>query len=219
MAQNLALACSAVSPSATRAADSWSAMPTPAVPAPKITMRWSASLIPVARTGAFTEDIVTEMAAHASRPVIMPMSNPTSLAEARPADLIRWTGGRALVAAGSPFGPVDFDGTRYVVGQANNALVFPGLGLGVIAARASRVTDGMLSAAAYAVAGLVDTTVAGAPLLPQVETLRDTSLAVATAVARAAAADGVATVPLDDDLTAQVRALMWQPAYRPVLPA
>ena len=172
-----------------------------------------------ARTGAFTEAIVTEMAAHASRPVIMPMSNPTSLAEARPADLIRWTHGRALVAAGSPFGPVDFDGTRYVVGQANNALVFPGLGLGVIAARASRVTDGMLSAAAYAVAELVDTTTPGAPLLPQVEALRDTSLAVATAVARAAAADGVATVPLAGDVTEQVRELMWQPAYRPVLTA
>jgi malate dehydrogenase (oxaloacetate-decarboxylating) len=172
-----------------------------------------------ARTGAFSEAIVTEMAAHTSRPVIMPMSNPTSLAEARPADLIRWTGGRALVAAGSPFGPVDFDGTRYVVGQANNALVFPGLGLGVIAARATRVTDGMLSAAAYAVADLVDTTTPGAPLLPRVEALRDTSLAVATAVARAAMADGVATAPLDGDVTEQVRALMWQPAYRPVLPA
>src|SRR6185437_15169765 len=138
-----------------------------------------------ARTGAFSQAIVTEMAAHASRPVIMPMSNPTSLAEARPADLIRWTNGRVLVAAGSPFGPVDFDGTRYVVGQANNALVFPGLGLGVIAVRATRVTDGMLSAAAYAVADLVDTATPGAPLLPQVEALRDTSLAVATAVARA----------------------------------
>jgi len=172
-----------------------------------------------ARTGAFTEAVVTEMAAHASRPVIMPMSNPTSLAEARPADLIRWTGGRALVAAGSPFGPVDFEGTRYVVGQANNALVFPGLGLGVIAARATRVTDGMLSAAAYAVADLVDTTTPGAPLLPRVEALRDTSLAVGTAVARAAAADGVATAPLRDDLRQQVAALMWQPAYRPVLPA
>ncbi|MGH3406312.1 MAG: oxaloacetate-decarboxylating malate dehydrogenase, partial [Streptosporangiaceae bacterium] len=172
-----------------------------------------------ARTGAFSEAIVTEMAGHASRPVIMPMSNPTSLAEARPADLIRWTGGRALVAAGSPFGPVDFDGTRYVVGQANNALVFPGLGLGVIAARASRVTDGMLSAAAYAVAELVDTTTPGAPLLPQVEALRDTSLAVATAVARAAAADGVAAAPLAGDVIEQVRALMWQPDYRPVLTA
>jgi malate dehydrogenase (oxaloacetate-decarboxylating) len=172
-----------------------------------------------ARGGAFDEAIVTEMAAHASRPVIMPMSNPTSLAEARPADLIRWTSGRALVAAGSPFGPVDFDGTRYQVGQANNALVFPGLGLGVIAARATRVTDGMLSAAAYAVADMVDTTTPGAPLLPQVEALRDTSLAVATAVARAAAADGVAARRLTGDITEQIRELMWQPDYRPVHPA
>jgi malate dehydrogenase (oxaloacetate-decarboxylating) len=172
-----------------------------------------------ARGGAFSEAIVTELAAHASRPVIMPMSNPTSLAEARPADLIRWTGGRALVAAGSPFGPLDYEGTRYVIGQANNALVFPGLGLGAIAARAARVTDGMLSAAAHAVAGLVDTVTHGAPLLPQVETLRDTSLAVATAVAQAAAADGVARRPLSGDIAGQVAALMWQPAYRPVRPA
>jgi malate dehydrogenase (oxaloacetate-decarboxylating) len=122
------------------------------------------------------------------------------------------------VAAGSPFGPVDYAGTRYVVGQANNALVFPGLGLGVIAARASRVTDGMLSAAAYAVASLVDTVTPGAPLLPQVETLRETSLVVATAVAQAAVADGVAGRRLDTDVTQQARALMWQPVYRPVRP-
>jgi malate dehydrogenase (oxaloacetate-decarboxylating) len=123
------------------------------------------------------------------------------------------------VAAGSPFGPVDYEGTRYVVGQANNALVFPGLGLGVIAARAARVTDGMLSAAAHAVAGLVDTVTPGAPLLPQVAALRDTSLAGATAVAQAAAADGVARRPLAGDIAGQVAALMWQPAYRPVRPA
>jgi malate dehydrogenase (oxaloacetate-decarboxylating) len=172
-----------------------------------------------ARSGSFSEAVVTEMAAHVSRPVIMPMSNPTGLAEARPADLIRWTQGRALVAAGSPFGPVDYDGTRYLVGQANNALVFPGLGLGVIAARAARVTDGMLSAAAHAVAGLVDSVTPGAPLLPQVETLRDTSLAVATAVAQAAAADGVAGRRLSGDIATQVSALMWQPEYRPVRPA
>jgi malate dehydrogenase (oxaloacetate-decarboxylating) len=171
-----------------------------------------------ARTGAFDEAVVTEMAAHVRRPVIMPMSNPTGLAEARPADLIRWTDGRALVAAGSPFGPVDYAGTRYIPGQANNALVFPGLGLGVIAARASRVTGGMLSAAAHAVAGLVDTVTPGAPLLPPVETLRETSLAVAVAVAQAAAADGVAGRPLTGDIAGQVRALMWQPIYRPVRP-
>ncbi|HEY5357714.1 MAG TPA: NAD-dependent malic enzyme [Streptosporangiaceae bacterium] len=172
-----------------------------------------------ARTGAFTEAIVTEMAAHVRRPVIMPMSNPTGLAEGRPADLIRWTDGRALVAAGSPFGPVDYAGTRYFPGQANNALVFPGLGLGVIAARASRVTDGMLSAAAHAVADLVDTVTPGAPLLPRVESLRETSLAVAVAVAQAAAADGVAGRPLTGDPVEEVRALMWQPVYRPVRPA
>jgi malate dehydrogenase (oxaloacetate-decarboxylating) len=171
------------------------------------------------RGGAFDEAIVREMAAGTDRPVIMPMSNPTNLAEARPADLIRWTDGQALVATGSPFGPVEHAGVRYMIGQANNALVFPGLGLGVIAARASRVTDGMLSAAAHAVAGLVATGTPGAPLLPQVSALRDTSLAVATAVAQAAVADGVADGPLDDDVTRQVQALMWQPVYRPVRPA
>ena len=146
-----------------------------------------------ARPGAFSREIVNEMALHTDRPVIMPMSNPTDLAEATPSELITWTGGRALVATGSPFPPVDYQGTRYVIGQANNALVFPGLGLGAIAARASKITDGMLSAAAHAVAGLVDSTAPGAPLLPEVHALRDTSLAVAVAVVAAAGADGVAT--------------------------
>ena len=137
-----------------------------------------------ARTGAFTEAIVRDMAASAVRPVIMPMSNPTALAEAVPTDLIRWTDGRALVAAGSPFGAVDHDGIRYEIGQANNALIFPGLGLGVIAARARRVTDGMLLAAARAVADMVDISAPGAPLLPRVADLRGTSVAVAAAVAQ-----------------------------------
>ena len=171
------------------------------------------------RGGAFTEAIVGDMAAHTERPVILPMSNPTNLSEAVPADLLKWTGGRALVAAGSPFDPVDLGGVHYEIGQANNALVFPGLGLGVIAAQARRVTDGMLLAAARAVAGLVDISASGAPLLPQVEDLRETSVAVATAVARAAEAEGMATATLDDDLTGQVRALMWEPSYRPVRPA
>jgi malate dehydrogenase (oxaloacetate-decarboxylating) len=171
------------------------------------------------KVGAFTEAVVRDMAAHAERPVILPMSNPTALSEAVPADLIRWTGGRALVAAGSPFDAVDHGGVRYEIGQANNALVFPGLGLGVIAARARRVTDGMLLAAARAVAGLADISAPGTPLLPRVTDLRETSAAVAAAVAKAAVADGVADVTLDADLTAQVRALMWEPRYQPVRPA
>ena len=169
-------------------------------------------------TGAFTEPIVREMAAHAKRPIILPMSNPTSLCEAAPADLIRWTHGQALVATGSPFEPVDYEGTRYVIGQANNALIFPGLGLGVIAARATRVTDRMLAAAAHAVAALVDTSAAGSELLPRVESLRETSVAVATAVARAAAEEGASATDPGDHLEDRIRALMWEPVYRPVRP-
>ena len=172
-----------------------------------------------ARTGAFTEAVIRDMAANTERPVILPMSNPTALSEAVPADLIKWTDGRALVAAGSPYGAVDHGGIHYEIGQANNALVFPGLGLGVIAARARRVTDGMLLAAARAVANLVDISAPGDPLLPRVADLRQTSVAVATAVARAAEAEGVASAALDADLAGQVRTLMWEPRYRPVKPA
>jgi len=168
------------------------------------------------RAGAFTEPIVADMAAHCARPVILPMSNPTALSEALPADLIHWTGGRALVATGSPFPPVDYRGVRYTIGQANNALIFPGIGLGVIATRARQVTDNMLAAAAHAVSGLVDTATPGAPVLPQVEALRETSIAVAAAVAQAAINDRVAGAPVDGDVRAAVQALMWRPVYRPV---
>ena len=171
------------------------------------------------RAGAFTEAVVRDMAAGTERPVILPMSNPTALSEAVPADLIKWTHGRALVAAGSPYGAVDLGGIHYEIGQANNALVFPGLGLGVIAARARRVTDGMLLAAARAVADLVDISAPGDPLLPRVADLRETSVAVAVAVARAAEAEGVASAALAADLAGQLRTLMWEPRYRPVRPA
>jgi malate dehydrogenase (oxaloacetate-decarboxylating) len=167
--------------------------------------------------GAFTEGIVKRMAERVARPVILPMSNPTELAEATPADLIAWTEGRALVATGSPFKPVHFGGKRYMIGQANNALVFPGIGLGVIASSANRVTDGMLTAAAHAVANLADTSDHGAALLPPVEELRDTSVAVALAVASAAWADGVATASRPVDLAQHVRSLMWEPSYRPIV--
>ncbi|WP_042389134.1 NAD-dependent malic enzyme [Streptacidiphilus melanogenes] len=166
--------------------------------------------------GSFTEAIVRDMAADAARPIILPMSNPTRLAEATPGDLLAWTDGRALVATGSPFGPVEHAGVTYEIGQANNALVFPGLGLGAIVVRATRITDGMLSAAALAVAGQVPSSTPGSPILPPTRHLRETSVAVAAAVARAAHHDGVARTTLDADLESRIRAAMWQPSYAPV---
>ncbi|CUW29536.1 MULTISPECIES: NAD-dependent malic enzyme [Streptomyces] len=168
--------------------------------------------------GAFTEDIVRAMAEHTERPIILPMSNPTDLAEATPADLLDWTDGRALVATGSPFPPVERDGTAYEIGQANNALVFPGLGLGAIVSRASRISDRMLRAAADAVARRTgDTAVAhaDAPVLPPIRDLRATSEAVAVAVARAAVDEGVARAR-PDDVEAAVRAARWEPVYPPL---
>lgn len=165
--------------------------------------------------GAFTKEIVQEMAAHTKRPVILPMSNPTPLAEAKPADLIAWTEGRALVATGSPFAPVTYNKTVYVIGQSNNALIFPGLGLGTIVSRAQVITDGMFAAAAEAVASMIDMSQPGAPLLPQVEDLRTISETVAIEVAKAAFADGVARVK-SDNIAQAVRDAMWEPVYRPV---
>jgi malate dehydrogenase (oxaloacetate-decarboxylating) len=169
--------------------------------------------------GAFTEAVVRAMAERCDRPIILPLSNPTRLAEAKPADLLRWTDGRALVATGSPFDPVTVERVTHVIGQANNALVFPGLGLGAVVARPGRITERMIIASAEAVAGLVDPTTPGASLLPQINDVRETSVAVAVAVAKAATEDGVARVQLEDDLEAQVRRCMWEPAYRPVHPA
>jgi malate dehydrogenase (oxaloacetate-decarboxylating) len=168
--------------------------------------------------GAFTEEIVREMASGTFRPAIFPLSNPSSLSEAEPADLIRWTDGRALVTTGSPFAPVTYRGVTYVFGQANNALLFPGLGLGVTVSRARTITDRMFTAAADAVAGMVDVQQPGAALLPHIRDLRSASLTVGITVARAAAADGVNRVALHD-VEQQVRNAMWQPTYLPVRPA
>ena len=162
--------------------------------------------------GAFSEPIVRRMAAAVERPIILPLSNPTSRCEALPEDLLRWTDGRALVATGSPFPPVDHDGQRYVIAQANNALVFPGLGLGVAVSRARRVSDAMIAAAAQAVAELSDVRRPGAALLPPVDELRLVSAAVGIAVARAAAAEGLGEVELSDPVQ-QVHEAMWRPEY------
>jgi malate dehydrogenase (oxaloacetate-decarboxylating) len=162
--------------------------------------------------GAFTQQIVEVMSAGVDRPVIFPISNPTSQIEAMPADIIAWSKGKALVATGLPIPTVDYDGVRYEFGQANNALLYPGLGLGTIVSGASKVTDGMLLAAAEAVAGQADVSAPGASLLPAVENLRASSATTAVAVARAAADDGVATRK-PDDLVQAVQDAIWQPVH------
>jgi malate dehydrogenase (oxaloacetate-decarboxylating) len=162
--------------------------------------------------GAFSQAIVREMAAHCERPIIMPLSNPTARAEAVPADLITWTDGRVLMATGSPFEPVDHDGVRHYIAQANNALIFPGLGLGVAACQASRVTDAMIAASAEGLASMSNPYRPGAPLLPPMEELRPVSARVALAVANAAAAEGVARQPLTDPIN-DVYQRMWTPQY------
>lgn len=167
--------------------------------------------------GAFKEEIIKEMASHVERPIILPMSNPTPLAEAKPADLIEWTEGRALVATGSPFEPVTYNGVTYVIGQSNNALIFPGLGLGTIVVRASVMTDGMFAAAAEAIASMVDTSQLGAPILPEVEELRNISEMVAIEVAKVAVAEGVARENLsDNDIKIAVKEAIWEPEYRQI---
>jgi malate dehydrogenase (oxaloacetate-decarboxylating) len=164
------------------------------------------------QSGAFTEAIVRHMASTVDRPIIMPLSNPTSKAEAVPEDLIRWTDGRALVATGSPFPPVNHGGRTYTIAQSNNALVFPGLGLGVAVVRARRITDAMIAAAADAVAAFTSPTGPGAALLPPVTDLRTVSAAVAIAVAQAAEEQGVAEQPLTDPVK-QIHQAMWRPEY------
>jgi malate dehydrogenase (oxaloacetate-decarboxylating) len=162
--------------------------------------------------GAFTQAIVEAMSAGVSRPVIFPISNPTSKIEAMPSDIITWSKGHALVATGLPIEPSDYDGVTYSFGQANNALVYPGLGLGAIVAGASKITDGMIQAAAEAVAGQVDVSAPGAALLPAVENLRASSATTAVAVVKAAAADRVATKKPADPVQA-VQDAMWLPVY------
>ncbi|MFJ1974045.1 NAD-dependent malic enzyme [Streptomyces sp. NPDC087903] len=166
--------------------------------------------------GAFTEAIVRTMADACDRPVILPLSNPTSNAEADPADLARWTDGRALIAAGSPFPPLKLDGREVPVAQANNVYVFPAVGLAVTACQASRVTDRMMVAAARAVgecaaqAGFDGVT----PLLPPLVGMRDAAREIALAVAKAAVEDSVAPEATEAELRAAISAVQWTPRYR-----
>jgi malic enzyme len=163
--------------------------------------------------GLFGREIVQAMAAHVERPAVFPLSNPTSSSEATPADLLAWTGGRALVATGSPFAPVELDGRALRIGQGNNAYVFPGVGLGVLVSEAREVTDGMFAAAADALAEqLPAADLAEGSLFPRISGLRGVTARVAEAVVRQASAEGVArNVP--EDPAEVVAAAMWEPVY------
>ena len=165
--------------------------------------------------GAFTRDVIETLCAGVERPIVLPLSNPTERIEVMPADVIAWSGGRALVAAGIPVEDVEHGGVTYTIGQGNNALLYPGLGLGVVVSGAGEVTDGMLLAAAEAVASQVDPLPRGAALLPPVRDLRMSSAIVAEAVARRAGTDGVAS-RTHDDLAGAVKDAMWEPVYGPV---
>ena len=162
--------------------------------------------------GAFTQEVIVAMSEGTERPIVFPISNPTSRIEAMPADVIAWSKGKALVAVGIPVPPVDYHGVTYQIGQANNALVYPGLGLGTIVSGASKVTAGMLRAAAEAVAGQVDVSAPGAPLVPPVSNLRASSATTAVAVVQAAIDEGVAKIK-PGNLVQAVQDAMWQPAY------
>jgi len=162
--------------------------------------------------GAFTEKIIKEMASHTGHPIIFPLSNPTELAEAKAEDLIRWTDGRALVATGIPSAPVRYNGTTYEIGQANNALIYPGIGLGVMAAESMLLTDHMISVAAHSIGGIVNAGSPGAAVLPPVSKLTEFSGTVAVAVAGEAAAEELSRVKFADP-DACVRSHKWIPAY------
>jgi malate dehydrogenase (oxaloacetate-decarboxylating) len=165
---------------------------------------------------AFSEPVVRAMAAHVQRPVIFPLSNPTERSEATPQDLLAWTDGRAVIGTGSPFPPITRNGHSFRIDQTNNAYVYPGVGLGAIAAKAHRVSDGMFLAAARAIAELSPAKRdPHANLLPPLAEIRRVSLAVALAVAKQAEAEGLAGPAADEDRAAAVRAKMWEPVYAP----
>lgn len=163
-------------------------------------------------SGAFTQTVIQEMASHTARPIIFPISNPTEKMEATAADLIKWTQGRALVATGVPSQPVVYNGVTYHIGQANNALVYPGLALGAIASKATELSDDMISAAAHSLGGIVDPTKAGAAVLPPVEMLTAFSDTVAIATAQAAVDSGLNRETVTDVKQA-VAAMKWTPTY------
>ncbi|HBI3648237.1 TPA: malate dehydrogenase, partial [Proteus mirabilis] len=167
------------------------------------------------QAGLFTEEIIREMHKHCERPTVMPLSNPTSRVEARPEDIINWTDGQALVATGSPFAPVTYKEKVYPIAQCNNSYIFPGIGLGVIASGAKRVTDAMLMVASRALADCSPMAKEGdGPLLPLLADIQQVSRYIAKQVAKEAQVQGVATVTSDSALEEAIERNYWEPEYR-----
>ena len=165
--------------------------------------------------GLFTEEIIREMHSHCARPIVMPLSNPTSRVEARPEDIINWTDGAALVATGNPFGPVSYKEQLFAIAQCNNSYIFPGIGLGVLASGAKRVTDGMLMAASRALADCSPLALEGkGALLPDVKDIQQVSRSIAFQVAKEAQLQGVAVLTSDEALLQAIESNFWQPQYR-----
>ena len=169
-----------------------------------------------AQPGAFTEEVVRAMGASTERPIIFPLSNPTSKCEAAPVDVLRWTEGRALVGTGSPYAPVEINGRKVNIAQINNSYIFPGLALGILVTQARRVSEGMMMAATKRLASLSpaakDPT---KPLLPRIARSREISRDIALAVAREAIAEGLATIDADSDLIELIDDYVWDPVYHP----
>jgi malate dehydrogenase (oxaloacetate-decarboxylating) len=167
-------------------------------------------------TGAFNEEVIKTMATYTEHPIIMPLSNPSSLAEAQPADLLKWTGGKAIIATGSPYPNIVHEGKRYRIPLSNNAFAFPGIGLGIIAVKAKRLTDDILWAATQALSQCSpvhqDKT---APLLPSISETKMISFKIALAVAETARQQGLAQVSKDANLADLIRQTIWEPRYYP----
>lgn len=165
------------------------------------------------QTGAFTEDAVKEMLKHTERPMIFPLSNPTKLAEATAQDLLKWTNGKALIGTGIPYNDIEYNGVNYSIGQANNALMYPGLGLGLIASKAKKVNQQILSAASHALGGMVNPDEPGAAVLPPVEKIHQCSRAIAKAVAQSVIDQGLNAETIDD-IDKAIEAEIWYPEYK-----
>ena len=165
--------------------------------------------------GLFTEEVIRTLTANCERPIVLPLSNPTSRVEAVPADIIQWTDGKALIATGSPFAPVNYQGKIYNISQCNNSYIFPGIGLGVIASGATRVTDSMLMASSNALAACSPKlTHPDADLLPDIDSIQQVSRIIAVKVAQAAMQAGVAPIISDEALEQSINDHYWKPEYR-----